>query len=337
MSRTAATLYTLLFSLTLCASVGCSLVGGNARLRGDTDSENKSDDAKANQSKVFTDLAGIGTLGLDVRDQVDPQLGLFAMTRFDPNKIPIVIVHGSTQGVGALDELLNQLRADKEIAEHYQVWRFFYSTDHSYLQSANDLRGSLNDAINQLDRNSENPNLSQMVLIGGGLGGMLAKLQVSHSDKQLWNAVSKVPIEDLDLSLEASQTTRDLLHFEPHPMVRRVFAIGEPDESTQSGAASDERLGSKLIELPGSIKKGYQRIVSEHDILLVDRETGIPSAVDQLSPDSTILKAANSLRIGADVQLHSISGEAYIYQTDESLAKIREILIDHQASRTAAL
>lgn len=336
MSRTAATLCTLLFSLTLCASLGCSLVGGNAQLLGHANSENQVDEAKANRSKVFTDLAGIGSLGLEEPNHVDPKLGLFAMTLFDPNKIPIVIVHGRAQGVGVLHELHNQFRSDKEIAEHYQVWRFFYSTDHSYLQSANDLRASLNDALNQLDRNNQNPNLSQMVLIGGGLGGLLTRLQVSHSDKQLWNAVSKVPIEDLDLSLEASQRARDLLHFEPHPMVRRVIAIGEPDERTQSGDASDQRLGSKLIELPSSIKKGYQRIVSEHDVLLVDTETGIPSVVDQLSPDSTILKAANSLRIAADVQLHSISGEAYLYQTDESLAKIRQILIDHQASRTAA-
>ena len=94
-------------------------------------------------------------------------------------------------GADGWDPLLGRLGEDSLIMENYQFWNFLYRTDRSYLASANDLRASLNDALDRLDRKRANPRLANIVLIGHGMGGLLSKLQVAHSDQHVWNAVSE--------------------------------------------------------------------------------------------------------------------------------------------------
>ncbi|MFO1021654.1 MAG: hypothetical protein U0903_13300 [Planctomycetales bacterium] len=70
--------------------------------------------------------------------------------------------------------------------------------------------------------------LSQMVMIGHSMGGLLSKLQVTESDDKLWNLVSKQPLEQLKTNDETRGQLQQTFFFEPQPAITRVIYIATP-------------------------------------------------------------------------------------------------------------
>ena len=68
-----------------------------------------------------------------------------------------------------------------------------------------------------------------MVLIGHSQGGLLVKMQAISSGDQLWNAASKVPLDDLKLSDDDPyDLVKRGLFVEPVPEVARVVFVCTP-------------------------------------------------------------------------------------------------------------
>jgi pimeloyl-ACP methyl ester carboxylesterase len=236
-------------------------------------------------------------------------LGLYTLTPYDPHRIPVVMVHGLVSDSTCWDPMLAELRKDAQLDANYQFWIFRYPTDDSFLKSAANLRASLTDAIRQLDPTQQNPRMSQLVLIGHSVGGLLAKLQITYSDHKLWDAVATKPIDELDLDLETRDSLRDSLFFEPQPMVRRVIYLGVPHGGSAWNESLFERWGDRLVRFPQAVRDSYQRMIDDNaGALLIDPATGVPTSIDHLSPESPILQATNELRRVENVAVHSIMG-----------------------------
>ena len=62
---------------------------------------------------------------------------------YDPNKIPILFIHGLISSPISWQNLTNDLCSDPEILEHYQPWFFLYPTGQPVLESAAQLRQDL--------------------------------------------------------------------------------------------------------------------------------------------------------------------------------------------------
>ncbi len=176
--------------------------------------------------------------------------------------------------------------------------------------SASDLRGSLQDAMNQLDPKRQNTRLSSMVLVGHSIGGLLVKFQVTHSDDKLWEAMPSESIDLLENDPEARRTIRDAFYFEPQPMIRKVIYVGVPHGANAQSDDRSERLGHRLTELPSSIKRSYRRLVKDANPPIFESETGIQIDDDPFATDSTISEATNELRMGTGVTVHSIIGNS---------------------------
>jgi len=56
------------------------------------------------------------------------QDGLFMLLPPSPNRIPLVLVHGTASSPATWAELVNELASDPRLREHYQVWLFIYDT-----------------------------------------------------------------------------------------------------------------------------------------------------------------------------------------------------------------
>ena len=124
---------------------------------------------------------------------------LVSTTPYRPGLIPVVFVHGTASSVVRWAEMYNRLAADPEIRGRFQFWFFQYDSGNPIALSALRLREALTAAVARLDPEGKDPALRQMILIGHSQGGLLVKMQAISTGDQLWNAVSRRPLEELQL------------------------------------------------------------------------------------------------------------------------------------------
>jgi hypothetical protein len=69
--------------------------------------------------------------------------GIYLLHPYDPNKVPILFIHGLISSPISWQNLINDLCSDPKILEHYQPWVFLYPTGEPVLESAAQLREDL--------------------------------------------------------------------------------------------------------------------------------------------------------------------------------------------------
>ena len=102
--------------------------------------------------------------------------GLYFLQPYDPDRIPLVFVHGLFSTPFDWVQTINGLQADPEIRKHYQFWVFAYPTGNPILYSALRLREELARADKLY------PNHRPYVVVGHSMGGMLTHMQVDYGD-----------------------------------------------------------------------------------------------------------------------------------------------------------
>jgi len=205
--------------------------------------------------------------------------------------------------------MLGKLRSQPNIDANFQFWVFMYPTGNSYLQSAADLRGSLNETLLQVDPDQRDVALSRMVLVGHSMGGLLSKLQVTSSGQTLWRTISDRSLEEFNVDQDTRAKVRRAMFFEPQPFVERVVYIGTPHRGSTISQSTVGWLGNKFVRFPRTLKRNYEQIVQTNLALLRNDSTvGIPTSIDHLSPDDAILLATQRLHRARHVKQHSIIG-----------------------------
>jgi hypothetical protein len=95
-------------------------------------------------SRVWdTETRGVLQLGIlesISRDQAFDRL--FLLEPFRSDRIPLVLVHGTYSNPARWAELVNELRGDPRIRDHYQLWLFTYETGAPINYSAGRLRSA---------------------------------------------------------------------------------------------------------------------------------------------------------------------------------------------------
>ena len=103
---------------------------------------------------------------------------LYMLQPYDPNKIPVVFVHGLLSSPTTWAPMFNGLMGDPELRARYQFWFFRYPTGNPMLFSAGSLRASLDEARRVFDPDGNNPAFGDMVVVGHSMGGLLTKTLV---------------------------------------------------------------------------------------------------------------------------------------------------------------
>ena len=173
---------------------------------------------------------------------------LFFLEPYRRGKIPVVFVHGLLSEPSTWADPANDLRAVPQVVERFQIWGFRYPTVDPFLDSAAALREQLQQAVAASDPAGTDPALRQMVLVGHSMGGLISKLQVTHSGTTLWNRFANRPPEALVADEAAKARLRRNFFFEPSPFVRRVVFIGTPHGGSSVASQCVGRVASSYVK-----------------------------------------------------------------------------------------
>ena len=257
------------------------------------------DFSAAYQEMLERDLSSkLWIMGFLDGDRESKFQGLYMAESYNPDKIPIVFVHGLLSTPATWMETMNELDQIPGIKERYQFWFYMYPTSGSILLNGTDLRENLHRTIYHLDPKNENPALKRMVLIGHSMGGLLSRLQVVHSEDKLYSGLCKVPFNELQGKPTVLELARKTLFFEPNPNISHVIYIGTPHNGSPLSFTPTGRLGSLIAHTP-SWQKDFRSELNEQNpsaFLPAFKIQSQPNSIDMLGFENPFLKVFQSLR-----------------------------------------
>jgi hypothetical protein len=162
-----------------------------------------------------------------------------------------------------------------------------------------------------IDPGRQDDALSQMVLVGHSMGGLVAKLQVSRSDDILWRSVANQPFDTIRATDEHRQRLATNLFFLPSPDISRVVFIGTPHRGSTDAQRAVAQLASVFVEPSMDQVSMYEQLVRDNPgVFSGDLAESIPTSIDVLNPDSPLLQAILVLPTHPRVRFYNIIGDA---------------------------
>ena len=239
---------------------------------------------------------------------------IYLLERYDPDKTPLLMVHGLQSTPVAFATLVNALRSDPEVRANYQIWQFYYATGTPVLVNAVALRESLDKTVRMLDSTDRDAASKRIVVLGHSMGGVISHTLVSSSRDRVWKSVFRVPPDQLKGDPQAIRELERILYFQRNPRVTRVIFMAAPHRGSSMADSFVGRLGNALSRLPPMEERGFSGLASANPGAMMPGAAqfyagGRFSAVRTLSPKSTALIALSELPI--EVPFHSIIGQQH--------------------------
>jgi triacylglycerol esterase/lipase EstA (alpha/beta hydrolase family) len=230
--------------------------------------------------------------------------GLYFLQPYDPDRIPIVFVHGLFSTPFTWVETINGLQADPEIRKHYQFWVFAYPTGNPILYSALRLRQELAKADKLY------PNHKPYVVVGHSMGGMLTHLQVTTVTRAMWEKDPKIGAIARNIfarSAKDSVVVRALT-YQANPRIKRVVFVCTPHRGSDIATNSIGKIGISLIALPFKVAKTMTDALTAQEIAqLSGSAKRLPTSISGLKPTNPGFPVVNSAPM--TVPYHSIIGD----------------------------
>ena len=272
-----------------------------------------SEDLTAPLAVLFsrTELGEEGLKGLTEVEDLVERIGVYMHEPYDPERIPVLFVHGLRSSPITWRDVLNDLRADPAIRERYQFWMFLYPTGLPVPRAAAFLRAELGELRDTLDPGRAHPGPREMVVVGHSMGGLLTKTLTHDPGLVVWDAIHTGPIEAFEGPEAMFDELREVFFYERDPDVRRVVFVATPHRGADLATSLVGSIGRSLIELPEFMQAFMDDYGRRNAHLLRDRfreiDGGVPTSIHNLEPDSPTLAAYNELGVG--VVHHSIMGD----------------------------
>ncbi len=255
------------------------------------------------------------------REQTDSNLGLFyphkseklrgiyMLEPFDPNRIPVVMVHGLWSSPLTWMPMFNDLRSFQELRRNYQFWFYQYPTGQPFWISATQMRSDLFELRRTLDPNGAHPVLDQMVLVGHSMGGLVSRMQTIESGEEFWRILSDEPFEKVKGGEVELQRLAAALFFHPNHAIKRVITIGTPHRGSNYSNDYTRWIARNIITLPSSVKDIGNSLVRQNPDLFRNTElVNTNNSIDSLSPQSPIFPTMLRARRAPWVTYHNIVG-----------------------------
>jgi pimeloyl-ACP methyl ester carboxylesterase len=256
-----------------------------------------------------TDFGKLKWTGLLRPGQAAERTGLMLLRPYEPDKIPIVMVHGLMSSPLAWIPMLNELMRDASLQSRYQFMLYVYPTGVPVPIAASYLRDALLDARATFDPDGTSPTFSRMVLLGHSMGGLLSHAMAVNSGNRFWEINSERPFGQIVGPPEVIDELKHYTFFEALPFVERVVFLATPHRGSDLARGPIGRFGSSLISEPDRYSQLLARLVKDNRDDLDPRQfRRLPTSIETLETDSPVLMALLRMETRPGVMIHSIIG-----------------------------
>jgi len=259
-------------------------------------------------------------------DDQDDHSGLFLIEPYQPDKIPVVFIHGLMSSPDTWVQMINALKNDPVIRNRYQFWFYSFSSGVPVMATAGNLRKVLLAAREELGTTPEAlAHFDKMVLIGHSMGGLVSRTllqrdphfiveQVTHRN---WDEITSL------LTEEELDVVEEYAVIPALPFVNRVVFMAVPHRGSEMAQWSLTRYGSKLVNLPKALQEKmpifgrvFQKLNQNTEeiekLRRARKESGDDHSITglhDLDPDSLFIRALSESPMKEGLVFHSIIGD----------------------------
>ena len=258
-----------------------------------------------NDPLLNTDV--LSTVSLLDADIASEYFGFYMLEPYDPEKIPVVMVHGLWSNPVTWLRMFNDLRANQWIRDKYQFWFYMYPTGQPFWFSAQQMREDMATLRRDVDPQNTSPNMKEMILVGHSMGGLISRMQTVDSGNDFWEIISDADIEEVQGDPQTIAQIRELFFFESNPAVQSVITIGSPHRGSRYANNVTRWLSHRVFRLPKMLTANYDDFVMENrGILKNTQHLTVPTSIDSLSPESPFIQRLYAAE--SKVVVHNIYG-----------------------------
>ncbi len=264
-------------------------------------------------AKVFD---GLNDLALGIRGLlfVGDQMklaGLYLLEPYDPDRIPVLMVHGLSSSPLIWRNLINDLQIDPVIRKNYQFWVVYYPSGVSTVNSAATLRDQIARVRRTFDPDGNDLASRDLVTVGHSMGGVITRMNEVEIGDRLWRAISDRPFNLLPLDPADQALLRDRLFWEPTPSARTAIFFSAPHRGATLADSSLATFAARLIRFPTDLLKTQARVLTTlGNFLVLDFDVSdLTNSVGSLSPSNPVFRAVNEAPFKPDLKYYSVMGD----------------------------
>ena len=243
-------------------------------------------------------------------DKAGSQEGLYYFEPVNPDRIPVVLVHGLMSDTKTWMQMLNTLISDPDIRNNFQFWGVSYSSGNPIFSSAFLMRSALTAEREKLVKNGlSTEKFDRMVLIGHSMGGLVSRLATSTSTMKKCLEFFGRNNTPPEIDEQSRKDIEKLTEFKPLDFVKRVIFIAVPHRGAALASTSIGKLGSRFIQLPANVIKRQHEIIEQMiKNGTIKSRPQLLTGIDNLAPDNPAIQILNSIEMNKAVPYHSIIG-----------------------------
>jgi pimeloyl-ACP methyl ester carboxylesterase len=238
--------------------------------------------------------------------------GIYLIERYDPNRIPILMIHGLRSNPLTWEPLTRAVLSTLDIHERFQVWHAFYPTGLPPFYTGSRIRDVLHKVLFHFDPEGDDLPSRQMAVIGHSMGAVISHMLVSDDDGALWKATFKVQPNELQVDENRREEMENIFSIRHESQIGFVAFIAAPHRGSETADSLIGRMGSSVVKLPLKFTSLFQEdqayLTQATDAMRPYLSRGGPDSIRVLSPDHPLLKVLAEIPVACGVEHITVIG-----------------------------
>lgn len=181
------------------------------------------------------------------------RMGLYLEPIFDPDKIPLILVHGLVSSPITWTDPMNEILADPKIRANYQAYTYYYPTGFPVRMTGAKLKEDLLRLEAYARSQGASKNADKMIIFGHSMGGLLTSMNVREINDKTWSNLSSEPIDELRVSRFVKDDFATIFE-KPQPSgIKRAVFISTPHHGSNKANSWYGSFVATLIKIPTNL------------------------------------------------------------------------------------